>query len=230
MTVTVEEFQITSPAASSSGSIPLTSTLVSSDLVLIVHARNSGSASGSRTIGGSSPTFYQEWTNVSGPTAVYTATGLTGSHTLSYTVGISSTQAYAVYVVRGLTNPAITATAESTWTTGFSAINADEFTTTAAVDSGQAVVAIGNVQGGGTATFPSNPTPSTGWTADNVASGGGTICAASRVFTALEGSTRMGIRSSLSGRIASVMLILGDAAGGPTPLTSTFVGWGNPIF
>lgn len=227
MTVTFEEFQTVNPGGSASGSVTLATTLVSSDLVVAAYSRTSGSA-GTFSIGGSPPTFLQEWTNSGVVAQVYTATGLTGSHSLSYTMGAGTANALLVWVVRGLTNSSITAVAESTWTTAFTTINTDEFTTTVAVDTGQAIIAIGCQSGAATPTFPSNPTPSSGWTTD-VALTNGRLGGAHRVFTAAEPSARMGVRASSSIRIAASMLVLGDPVGAP-PLTSTFVGWGNPIF
>jgi hypothetical protein len=226
VTVTVEEFQSAAPAASASGSLPLATTLVSSDFVVVVYSRIT-SAAGTLTINGSSPTIYNTWLNASRRVQVATVTGLTGSHTLSYTMSSSTQNVVAVYVVRGLTNSAITATSESTWDGITTASNTPETPAAVSVDNGQIVIAVAAItSASGTITFPTSPSPATGWVSDLV--GASRTQSIHRIFTTAE-SAQVGVSIIANTTIAVVMLVIGDAVSVP-PLTSTFVGWGNPIF
>jgi hypothetical protein len=230
VTVTVPEVSTVDPAANVTSSLAIATTLVPSDLILVIYT-NSATGAGTRTINGVAMTQYTATTWQNGGTTrlrVYTATGLTGSHSLSYsTSSLSTTNRYTLYVIRGLTNSAITSNAISTWAAGTTASNTDEGHTGVAVDNGQAAFVVG-AWDSGTVTFPSNPTPS-GWTTDRVdTAGGGRHNSAHLVFSSAV-TAQVNIQSTLSTAVAVAMFVVGDAVTSP-PLTSTFVGWGNPIF
>lgn len=228
MTVTLEEFQVATPGSSASGSLPIATTLVSSDLVVVVASR-SVATFGTLTLGGATPATYADYTNNQTRVRIASKTGMTGSQTLSYTTpAASSNNRIALYVVRGLTNSSITSDSASTWTTGTTGANTDETPTAVSVGSGQMVIALGSATAG-TLTFPSNPSPSTGWAADNVdASGVGLMNMYHQIFTSPQ-SAQVSIKTTSATTIAALMLVVGDAVSVP-PLTSTFIGWGNPIF
>lgn len=231
MTVTFEEATSANAVASVSSSFALTTTLVSTDLVVLLMGKSSGGTN-TTTINGSATTAFGNWQNGTGGARLYvsTMTGLTGSHSVSYTTASTSADnRFTAYVIRGLTNRAITNSAISDWSSTSTPSNTDEGPAALAVDVGQAAIYAAIVGTSGTLTFPSNPTPSSGWTTDRADTPATVAMAAARHVVAGAGNVQANVRVTATRALGSVMLVLGDAAA-PTPLTSTFVGWGNPIF
>jgi hypothetical protein len=237
--VTVSVVEVITPANVGAGvtsSIPITTTLVSSDLVVVLMVKN---ASGATTvsINGSTLSQYGGASLLNGSTSsgtrlsLFTQTGLTGSHSVSYdTNSFATTNQFTVYVIRGLSNPAITARQTSVWDNTNTTSGTDEGHTSVVVGADQIAISVGCVTSlGATVTFPSNATPSTGWTADRAPGGGaGNGNVIRQQFTSA-GTVQVNIRATANVPIAVSTMIFGDATAA-TPLTSTFVGWGNPIF
>ena len=208
------------------GSVSFPVSMIPSDLALIT-VRQNGSNAMTVVVNGVTLTQYMSVQNGLGGVTVrvYAVTGLTGTHSETVTVpSVAGTALIGVNVAHGLLNTAIKTTAQSTWNSGTTAANTDEGPTPISVGNGQAVVAVGI--GSGTVTFPSNPTPASGWTTDR----GGTSPLASRVFTATEPSMQVNIRAASTVAIAVLEIVLGDEITASPPLASTFIGWGNPIF
>ncbi|SIN72934.1 hypothetical protein [Agromyces cerinus] len=231
MTVTVEE--VIAPAniaGSASGSISITTSLLSTDLVLVLVSKVSA-GSATVTFDGSAPTSYGNWQNSTGTRLfVYTKTGVTGTgHTVGYsTTGTSTVNRFTILVIRGLSNAAVTSFAQSDWSSTTTAANTDETVAGQSVGNGQVAVIVG-VATAGTVTFPSNPLPATGWSTDRAdGSGNGTSNVIHQVFTAPD-TAQASIRTTSTTTIGAATFILGDTSS-PPALISTFTGWGNPIF
>lgn len=232
MTVTVEEVGITSAVASTSSSISFTTTFVTSDLMILVFSRNASAVPSALSIDGITPTQYGSTmrpgldnTRVS----IYTATGMTGSASLTFTTGAASFNRFVAFIIRGLTNPAITADALSDWSSTTTAANTDEGPSALSFNTGQIGVFVG-IANSGTVTFPSNTTPAAGWVTDHSIGNGNGEHRAAHVIGTTSGTVQANIRSTqASALLATWMLVAGDVVSTP-PLTSTFVGWGNPIF
>lgn len=229
MTVTIEDVKLASVGSSTSGSIALTPTILTTDLIFVVVSCNN--AIPTLNVAGSAFTQYGS-TQLLGSTttrmALFTKTGVSGTVSVAYSTSFSTTNKFTVYVVRGLTNRAVTAYAQSDWSASTTAANTDEGPSALPYDTGQVAVFVG-VAGAGTLTFPSNTTPASGWTTNY--SGGaanGDHNAASHIATA-SGTVQANIRSTATVSLGGAMVVLGDVVSVP-PLTSTFVGWGSPIF
>lgn len=168
-------------ASNVTSSIALSTTLVSTDLIFVAMTKGS-SGTNTITINGSAPTAVGNWQQGIGSTRlyVYTKTGLTGSHSVSYTNGAACH--FTVIVVRGLTSPSTISTSVSTWDSTTTASNVEEGPTGIAAASGQIAIAVGACNTG-TITFPSSPVPAT-WTNDRVdASGVGNGCVSHAIPT-----------------------------------------------
>lgn len=232
MTVTVPEVSTLEPAAGASSSLPIATSLVPSDVVVLVYSNNI-SIGGTFTIDGVGMTLRGGAALRNGSSTrvyVYTRTGLTGSHSLTYAVsGSSSVNRMTVLVVSGLTNSAITADALSDWSsTATTTANTDESTAVLTVGSGQLAIAVGAVQAG-TMVFPSNSTPASGWTTDRGDGSGTGLARVLHYIFPSAGSSQVRIQTSTLSNVACALYVLGDAAVVP-PLSSTFIGWGSPIF
>jgi hypothetical protein len=226
VTVTVEE--VLTPAtigSSASGSVSIATSLLSTDLVLIVMSKgNAGTTT--VTINGSAAPAYSNWQNGTGTRVyVYSKTGITGSHSVGYTTSSTASATFTIMVIRGLTNSAITASAISDWSSSSTAANTDEGPASQSAGLGQIAV-YAATPAAGTPTFPSNPTPS-GWTTDRTAVA--LFHGVAHYIPTSSVSVQSFIRTTSITTLGSVMLIVGDVSSVPE-LTSTFVGWGNPIF
>lgn len=205
-TVTVEEYQSFNPASFSSSTIPLSTTLSSTDVVLMVYSRTSSGA-GTITIDGGTFVEFGTYLNSTTRVQVSTVTGLTGSHTISYTM-TSGTNLISIYVIRGLSDPSITASSQTTWPGPSTPSNTDVTPAAVSVDDGQIVIAVGIATGSGTITFPSSPDPATGWTGDSTGSSRTRLV--HQIFTVPD-TAQVSVRCTTSGAtLAVLMLVLGD--------------------
>ena len=158
---------------------------------------------------------------------VYTATGITGTPTVTFTSdGVSSNNSYLLYIIRGA-QPILTSAASS-WYATDGVVDAADPIVPAGTAEGPAALAAGYGQ---VALFvgalaansahdqpPYAPTPATGWVVDNnpqVASPG-FILGASRLVPGLN-TVQGNLRSSASVRMGSLMLVTGMAD------TTTFI-------
>lgn len=211
--VTVEE--VIAPAnvgASATGTIPITTDLQSADLVIALLSRSSTGAL-NINFNGVAWTRYGDWQVVASGTRLYAfaMTGMTGTgNYVGYTTAATTaTNHFTVFVVRGLSNPAISAAAQSalgSTTPG----NTEKSAAAQSVGNGQVAVMVG-IADSGTPTFPSSPTPSTGWVsdrADGVGTGASNVV--HQVFSSAA-SAQTPIKSSTTTYLGAWAFILGDA-------------------
>lgn len=238
MTASVIEVISGTPTPASTTNYSVTTSLVSSDVVLVVYSKPSA---GSHTLSGLGATWVPQGNRQvqSSGTVVYysTATGVTGTGTVSLTLGsATTTPTITILVLRGMNATTLSATTDSTWFQVDGVSTGTQTNTTANTDEGAAAIAAGidqiavfvAVVQAGTATFPSNTTPS-GWTTDTtVATGTGRHIVAHKVVTAA-GNVQSNVQTTSLTTIGTTLMLFGTATSIP-PLTSTFVGWGNPIF
>jgi hypothetical protein len=232
VTTTIPE--ILTPAVvinNQTSSISISTPLVTSDLVVLVFS-TTDSGSVTTTMNGSAMTSVIAGIRNGGSTRgrlyVRSMTGLSGTHSISYTTNANATQNYfTAFVISGLSNPSVTAQSQSDWANVSTAANTDEGPTPLTVGAGQVAIGAGMCTSG-TVTFPSNPSPSSGWTNDRTASSGNnTSWVSHQIFTAAD-SAATPIQSNASAFISSATIVCGDAVS--SSLTNTFVGWGHPIF
>lgn len=225
MTVTFPEI-ITGTAAPSTGTnFPVTTSLVASDLVVVTWGRGT---TGAATLSGLGGTWTAAFDATSGKRVMLRFTsGVTGSGTVTLNPGAGDTANVVIYVIRGLTSPTTYALQQSTWSTATTPANTDEMTPSQSFGMDQVAVLIGTCTAG-TVTFPSNPVPALGWTVDMALSTDADFYAAHLIGTDA-GTTQGGIRSTSTNTLGVAMFVFGTATTAP-PLTSTFIGWGSPIF
>lgn len=225
----VEIITGTIPNPSAGTNFAVTTTLVSSDVVAVVWGMVSAEAGAVSGLGGTwTEAFNMDQTGSGRVKVVYT-TGVTGTGNVTIPNGNASfTGAAAVYVIRGLNSFAVTEQ-HSVWDANSTPGNTDEFTPSQSFGEDQVALAAGTVSAG-TVTFPSNPTPASGWTTDVAKTTTVRVWSAHLVGTALHSTLQVGLRSSSTRAIGVVAVVFGTPTAGAPPLTSTFVGWGNPIF
>lgn len=225
MTATVPEVITASLAGSATGNYTVTTSLVPSDIIAVVVSCNAvPTVTG---LGGATwATTLNQITN-SNRVVVRTTTGVTGTGTVTVQNNSAFAGGVVVYVIRGLTGTTIVEE-HSAWDASTTASNNDEFAASQSFGVDQVAVLVGT-SAGGTTTFPSNSTPSSGsWTVDLARTTTTRLFSAHVVGTSA-GTVQSAIRSSSSTFLGIACIVFGDAVTTP-PLTSTFVGWGNPIF
>ena len=224
MTVTVPEIITGTAAAGTTTNFSVTTTLVSSDLVIVTWSRGT---TGSATLTGLGGTWTALFDATSGNRVMlrYT-TGVTGTGTVTLNPGAGTTGNVVIFVVRGLTSPSTNALQQSVWSGTTTSLNTDEGPASQSFGVDQFAVAIGTAVTG-TITWPSNPTPS-GWTVDAAVTTNADFYAAHLIGTT-SGTVQVNMQSTSSTTLGVAVFVFGTASG-PTPLVNTFVGWGNPIF
>lgn len=169
MSVTVEEF-ISAPVPVGATNYPLTTTLVATDVVLVV---THTSATRSVTVTGlGTPTQWPNRTQVQpggGVTFVATMTGVTGTGTVTLATAINAADAF-IMVVRGLTVPSVQLL-DANYNGGQGTGVQMPLGTPAGVPAGQLLVSVyATLVTTSTITMPSAATyPSTGWTVGTTA-------------------------------------------------------------
>lgn len=167
--VSIVETVIGTAAANTTTNFTITTALVPSDVVVAIISRGSGSPS--TTISGLSGTWNSAFNKTANTRAqAHWLTGRTGGGTVSVQVFAPiDTSRVVLHVVRGLNVSALTNASYSTWT------NATGADTTPAIDfkEGQIAFSVAISTNPGTATFPYNQLPSSGWVTDDVFTSGG---------------------------------------------------------
>jgi hypothetical protein len=225
VTATIPEIINSTYTGSGGTNFSITTTLVSSDVVAVVFSRGSTSTSSVTGLGGTWTSIFALTTSSDRVEAYYT-TGVTGTGTVTVNRGLAETGGVSIYVIRGLNTFAVTEQ-HSTWDASSTSGNTDETTPSQSFGPDQVAILVGQAPSGSTVTFPSNPTPS-GWTNDVHRT------SSRRLFTAhLIGTSSVtavaSIQSTSATFLGIAMIVFGTPTGS-TPLVSTFVGWGNPIF
>lgn len=224
MTVQIIETIGGAVAAAGTGSPVVTTSLLATDRVVVVVSKQS--TSGTPSVSGLGGT----WTNHVANTAaqdlyIISTAGVTGGGTLTI-LGYSSAGDYVVYVLRSsiATTPYLTS-GTSNNVTGATAGTLVSLSAVA-VSAGGLVIAAGSVSNG-TMDFPqASSDPAGGWTTDRTGSNAGKFIHQS--FGA-DDTVALSLTSSgvFSGALGRAVYFDDDVA---SPLTSTFVGWGSPIF
>lgn len=231
MTATVVEAV---PGAISGGgatnNFTVTTTLIASDVIVVVSGLRVNT--NTVTLGGlGGISWTQDFTGNNGGARglrAWHASGATGSGTVSITHSGSATRA-TVLVLRGLNST----TLEGVQQTVFDSLNkASAATPSQSFGQDQvAVLAAFSSTTSVTFTIPSGATPASGWTVDDNTAGGNPPITVAHIIGTSAGTVVGGVAFSASALNDCVCLVYGTAtSSGPPPLTSTFVGWGNPIF
>lgn len=225
MTATVVEVIPGAYTGSGGTDFTVTTALVPTDVIVVVYARGTTSTSSVTGLGATWNSIFTLTLAADRAIAVY-ATGVTGGGTVTVNRGVAESGGVTIYVVRDLNSVTVTEQ-HSVWDSNNTAANTDEFTPSQPFGTDQVAILVG-ISAAGTTTFPSNPTPSTGWTVDL------TRTSARRLFTAhnvgvTPGTATAAIRSASTTNLGIAMIVLGTETTTP-PLVSTFIGWGTPIF
>lgn len=227
MTATIAEVQSGSIAASTTGTFNLATTLVSSDVIVVSTSRTTLGVITPTGLGGA--TFTTIFSGAANARVLsHYATGVTGAGQSVSVTASTDAMGITVHVVRGLNSVTVTEQ-HSVWSSATTASNTDEFTPSQSFGTDQVAILIANTTASGTATMPSNSTPSGGWTSDLVRTTSPRFYVASQVATTGGGTVIGGIRSTATIALGITCIVLGTETTS-SPLTSTFVGWGNPIF
>lgn len=231
MTTIPEVVAPTAPISPTTGSVALSTSLVSSDLVVLVStiALAAGGTRPTPTIGGVDMTISADWTLPStSRLVIYTMTGLTGSVSIAYNTG-GFNAALTAFVIRDLPSPSTIQTAISDWSSALTSAGVHEGPAALSASTGQVAIFVA-LAAGGTMTVPSTSTPASGWTLDRAGTptGGGHHAAAHHIVTA-SGNVQATVSNSNARLMGTAMILFGTGSVVP-PLASTFTGWGAPIF
>lgn len=236
MPVTVD-VQFADSVATGTTVIPISTTLTTTDMILVFVAKV---ASGSATVtglGGALAAFHR-WQLDVGSALIYchTGTGVSGAQSITLTTatGLSTV---TIYVVHGLTNRSITGYNISSWYAIDGTTTGTQTTTPANTDEGPASLPCGYEQiaffvagaslNNTNYTFPSNPVPASGWTVDRPPPGGTSSGLLARNIPTAAGTAQAAIRHLASTcTFGTAMLVLGTAG---TPPATGFTGWGAPV-
>jgi hypothetical protein len=206
-------YRAVTPGSFTTGSFQIYPSLFASDLVVVIYSR-AHSAEGSVSIDGGTLGLLGEWVTAIYRERVYTITGLTGYHTISYETQGSTSNVIAVYVIRDLTNPGITAYRASSWDQVESPSGTLESTPTAPIGPRQVAIGLAIVaQTNSTITWPASPTPSTGWIVDRAGSASVLEMLAHRNFADDVPSAQLGVQfthATAGAMEAVLMLVAGD--------------------
>ena len=224
-------YRAVTPVSFTTGSFQIYPSLFPSDLVVVIYSR-AHSAEGWVSIDGGTLSLYGEWVTSIYRERVYTITGLTGYHTISYETQGSDSNVFAVYVIRDLNNPAITANRASSWDQVESPIGTLESTPPAPIGPHQVAIGLAVVaQTNSTITWPASPTPSTGWVVDRAGSASVLVMLAHRNFADDVPSAQLGVQfthATANAMEAVLMLVAGDPEGAIPPPPGDIGGtWGG---
>lgn len=228
MTVSIVETKTSLLTANATTNIALTTDLVSTDIVLVITSAHSSVT----------PTFSLPGVTLVDPLSgtdvllngykhvARWGTGGTGVKTLAITQGVYDlgSSSAVVYVIRGVSPQSVDVLAASTYTNSFVTTIA---TPSIAVDVGQVVVISALYEGSSaTSTLTATP-PASGW----VSSSANTQmrCIAHDAIGSAQNAVGTASSSAVNAYRGIFGIVFGDPVTTP-PLTSTFVGWGVPIF
>ena len=228
MTASVVEVQTGTVTASTTGTFNLSTTLVSSDVVVFTTSRTTLATPSYSGLGGASWTLVFSGAANSRAYSAY-ASGVTGSgQSVSVTAGAGDMGA-CVQVIRGLNSVTVTEQ-HSVWSATTTASNTDEFSPSQSFGTDQVAVLMLSGTTSSSYTVPSNPTPSSGWVTDLARATNPTLHVAHLIGTSPGGTVIGGARNTSAVAFGVTVAVFGTETSGPPPLTSSFVGWGNPIF
>lgn len=212
-TASIPEFQSNVHNSNATTSFSIATTLLSSDLVLVM-ARSSASLDAVTISGGTLSLFH--WYRSGGSSGprlyIYAGTGITGSQSVTFDPSsTSSTNTVGIYVVRGLTSPGITSSSESTFYSIDGVVGGSETNTTTeqtpstTIGVGQVAIFAALFSTGSGNTFPSSITPASGWTTNQT----GVVSLASYVGASAGTTVQGEVSSSTSNQKGVMMLTLG---------------------
>lgn len=226
MTVSIAETLDGAIATSGSAVVTITTALVPTDRLVVMVVKSS-------TAGTPSVSGLGTWTTLQAGTSsldhyLFTTTGVTGGGNITISVG-SAAGDYVALVLRSTVSASVTVHGSAKFDTIPAANTATQAADITAALTGMAVFASAGATGG-TLTFPhATALPSSGWTTGRT----GTNSNSKFIYQVLAADTTVRVPASISS-IASLALLVGvftdGDSGAPPALTSTFVGWGNPIF
>lgn len=226
MTVSVVESQNGAIATSSSATVTIATSLVPTDRLVVMVMKVS-------TAGTPSVSGLGTWTTLQAGSSsldhyLFTTTGITGGGNITVSVG-SAAGDYVVFVLRSSITASITVHGSGKFDSIPAANAASQVADITGGLTGMFVCAAANASAG-TLTFPhSTALPVGSWTTARV----GTNTTSKFISQTLAANTTVRVPASASA-IASVALLVGvftdGDTGAPPALTSTFIGWGNPIF
>ena len=207
----------------------ITTTLASTDRVVVIVSK-AGSA-GTPSVSGLGGTWV---TNVSNATTfdlyIFSTSSVTGTGTVTVNVG-SSAGDYALYVLRSDVANAVVFTNGAATNVAAASGGATLSLASASTLAGSMHLVAGYASGGVLSLPHSSASPNTGFTTDRSIGTNGLYL--SRSVPADESITAvMSSDIPYNGALARANYYDNHVptGGGPSPLTSTFIGWGNPIF
>lgn len=222
MTVTAIETHFGAIAAGASAVVSVSTSLVATDRLVLVLYKTS--TTGTPSVTGLGTWSVLEQVIVTRDSYLYTMTGATAGGNLTITP-TSLAADYALYVLRGGGGQVDVFGSEQGYT---SSGTASETPAISGALGGMFVVAAVAATAGATITFPAGTSvPSSGWSADYT----GVNNNAFFISNGLSAGANVVVGVTATSGTAKTILVgvFSEAAGLP-PLTSTFVGWGNPIF
>lgn len=227
MTVSAVEV-LSGPIATAGSATPtITTTLRASDRVVIALIKVGTAGTPSVSGLGATWTAHQSGTTTTDH-FLWSASGITGGGTVTITVG-SAAGDYVIWVLRSSVDQSITHHGSGKADGGVSANVSIQTADITSSDTGMYAVGAAFAVSG-TLTFPhGNSLPSSGWTLDDT--GSNTVSSFISRQLSASGSVRGAMSSSNAGGVAVLAGVFTDGdTGSLPPLTSTFTGWGNPIF
>lgn len=228
--MTVSSVETHSGAIASLGSATptITTSLVPTDRVVVLLMKSA--TAGTPSVSGLGAT----WTTLQAGIAtkdhyMFTATGVTGGGTVTVSVGSASGD-YALWVLRSSVSASITTFGSQRIDSGFIAANtAIQTTDISTALQGMFACAAASV-GAGTITFPhANMLPASGWS--TTFDGSNSVVRFLHQQLASDSTVRAAASSTTASSWSLLVGVWSDGdTGGLPPLTSTFIGWGNPVF